>query len=236
MGTIKNTILGTTRKGRALRASGLCVALAVALIGIVALAHPATGESQPISLKVQEAGGVDAPAASPASPENLMVESGEAESTPPQETNEEDPGEMVVNADAPAVASTDQSQAPRNNPSGAETASGTASSTSTPGHTHTWIDQTEIVHHDAVYTTVWHDPVYETKTTYHDVCVQCGAILDGGKAAEHLKSGTCTNYRTGVPYTEQVLISEGYSEQVLVTAAYDETIVVGRYCACGAKL
>ena len=106
---------------------------------------------------------------------------------------------------------------------------------STPSHVHNWINKTEIIHHDAVYETVWHEPVYETRTTYHDICNQCGAILDGGKAAQHLKSTSCTSCSTDVPRSEQVLVSEGYSERILAQAAWDETVVVGKYCSCGAN-
>ena len=242
MSNIKNVILGTTRKGRALRVTGLCVALAITALGTMYLAQPAIGESQPPSLRnavdlssTHDADDFGVLAESLTSAENPTGEIEGTESSPTQAESATMADEMIASGDSPTVAMAEQSQVPHSDSTGAEVSPNPEQSPSTSSHAHQWIDQTQTIHHDAVYTTVWHNPVYETRTTYHDVCVQCRAILDGGKAAEHLKNTSCTNYRTGVPFTEQVLVSEGYSEQVLITAAYDETIIVGRYCACGAK-
>ena len=58
-------------------------------------------------------------------------------------------------------------------------------------------------------------PVYET--VYHDVCHQCGAILDGGLASEHLATTDCSSWgsqsfqvQTGT-YTE-VIPEQGHWE------------------------
>lgn len=99
--------------------------------------------------------------------------------------------------------------------------------------------EAEYKHHDAVYDTVHHPE--EGHTEVHDVCHNCGAIIDG-IATEHIEQ----NYMNGClsygmkeiwvvdnpAWDEQVvvkpewdeLIKEAWDEQVLVKEAYDETI------------
>lgn len=101
---------------------------------------------------------------------------------------------------------------------------------SKPQHTHNWVPQTTVVHHDAVYRTdtIYHPAVIE----YHTVCNSCGAIIDG-HAVEHLESsGTCESYTTN----KQVVISNEWYEEVqtLVSDAWDETVTTGYTCSCGA--
>ena len=249
MKNLKQTILGTTVRGRTLRAAALCAVIALTAFGVIALTTPTAAP--------QDLGGNAQKAAQTPNISSALALEPEKQSTQLDVNATKEASAGDESKDTPAItddkSSTDQdSQAAR--ASNADAASSKPSDTnashkpagqqdtsapsteSAPSHVHTWIDKTETVHHDAVYETVWHEPVYETRTTYHDVCVQCGAILDGGLAGQHLKNGSCTNYRTGVPFTGQVLVSEGYSEQVLVQPAWDETVVTGKYCSCGANV
>ena len=49
------------------------------------------------------------------------------------------------------------------------------------------------------------------KTEYHDVCNECGMILDGGIAADHLLETPCSSYSTGVPFDVQ----DGWYEEII---------------------
>lgn len=249
MKDLKQTVLGTTVRGRTFRVAALCAIIALTTFGVVALMMP-TAAPQNLGGNAQKA------AQNPNISSALVLESEEQSAqldvNKSQETSAGDESKdapdtttdsLTIEQDT-QTAGTTKANVASSKPSDANTSHQQAgqqspsvpSTESAPSHVHTWIDKTETVHHDAVYETVWHEPVYETRTTYHDVCVQCGAILDGGLAGQHLKNGSCTNYRTGVPFTEQVLVSEGYSEQVLVQAAWDEMVVTGKYCSCGANV
>ena len=98
---------------------------------------------------------------------------------------------------------------------------------------HLWVPEYGSVHHDAVYEQVWHDPVYETETTYHTVCNDCQAVIDG-TAAQHIADTGHSGYSTDVPIANEVIVQEGYYEDVLTEEAYDETVQTGYVCAsCG---
>ena len=119
-------------------------------------------------------------------------------------------------------------------------------------HTHSWVEQTQTVHHDAVYTTVHHDEVghYETKEitpAYTDsdyyICKFCGATFltnyDCGVHCATVDGGTYKlvfgEYHPAVTQDVYVVDQAAYDEQVLQSAAYDETIVTGYVCStCGA--
>ena len=117
---------------------------------------------------------------------------------------------------------------------------------STPSHTHSWVAQTETVHHEAEYTTVHHDAVYDT--IHHDakkvsvvICLDCGAENPGiDHIKEHVKNGgnggtTVIDKVIQEAWDEQVLVSAAWDEQVLVKGAWDETITTGYKCSgCGA--
>ena len=79
----------------------------------------------------------------------------------------------------------------------------------------------EIVHHDAVYETVHHEE--EGHTEVHDVCHNCGAIIDG-IATEHIEQ----NYMNGcLSYGMKeiwVVDKPAWDEQVVVKPAWDETV------------
>lgn len=101
---------------------------------------------------------------------------------------------------------------------------------SKPQHTHNWVPQTTVVHHEAQYQTIHHDAVYGTRVT----CNQCHADLTNQDVFAHfqesfLSGGNCESYST-VDYQ----ISPAWDEQVLVSDAWDETVTTGYTCSCGA--
>lgn len=98
---------------------------------------------------------------------------------------------------------------------------------SKPQHTHNWVPQTTVVHHDAQYQTIHHDAVYGTRVT----CNQCHADLTNQDVFAHfeesfLNGGSCESYST-VDYK----ISPAWDEQVLVSDAWDETVTTGYKCS-----
>lgn len=98
---------------------------------------------------------------------------------------------------------------------------------SKPQHTHNWVPQTTVVHHDAQYQTIHHDAVYGTRVT----CNQCHADLTNKDVFAHfeesfLNGGSCESYST-VDYQ----ISPAWDEQVLVSDAWDETVTTGYKCS-----
>lgn len=98
---------------------------------------------------------------------------------------------------------------------------------SKPQHTHNWVPQTTVVHHDAQYQTIHHDAVYGTRVT----CNQCHADLTNQDVFAHfeesfLNGGSCESYST-VDYQ----ISPAWDEQVLVSDAWDETVTTGYKCS-----
>ena len=116
-------------------------------------------------------------------------------------------------------------------------------------HTHSWVEQTQTVHHDAVTQQVYvvdqeayDEPVY----TWYDIsiCKHCGAeFFTGLECAEHCALGSCNNgygttyytksyqEQTGTTHHDEV----GHYETQTVQAAYDETVVTGYVCStCGA--
>lgn len=102
---------------------------------------------------------------------------------------------------------------------------------SKPQHTHNWVAETTVVHHDAVYETVYHPAVKE----YRNICNGCLADITGNEAAHTENAMLNGNYDCGGWHGEWVIISNEYNEQILVQNAYDETVATGRYiCACGA--
>ena len=98
---------------------------------------------------------------------------------------------------------------------------------SKPQHTHNWVPQTTVVHHDAQYQTIHHDAVYGTRVT----CNQCHADLTNQDVFAHFEEsfsngGSCESYST-VDYQ----ISPAWDEQVLVSDAWDETVTTGYKCS-----
>lgn len=110
---------------------------------------------------------------------------------------------------------------------------GSASEPSQPSHTHSWVEQTKTVHHDAEYKTVHHDAV----TAERYVCNGCEASFESSSSLsahkkEAIKNGNsaCTSSRV-----DTVVIQAAYDEKVLVKDAWSETVVTGHKCSgCGA--
>ena len=149
--------------------------------------------------------------------------------------------------------------------SGGTQSSGSSSGTTTkPTHTHNWVAQTKVVHHNAEYTTqwvqdsaAWDEPVYEEEPVYTEVekvrCNGCGAEFDRiEEMDEHCwyyldnyddfshggYSVVWYNVQTGTQKVQTGTIhheATGHNEQVLTKAAYDETVTTGYKCSgCGA--
>ena len=99
---------------------------------------------------------------------------------------------------------------------------------SKPQHTHNWVPQTTVVHHEAQHQTVHHDAVVE----YRCICNGCGADITGF-ATSHFKDNFfngCQSY-TNAP----VIVQEAWDETVEVSPAWDETVTTGHSCSgCGA--
>lgn len=131
--------------------------------------------------------------------------------------------------------------------------SNTSSKPSTPAHTHTWKDETKVVHHDeegywdtVVVKEAWVEevPKYEQKVL--SICNGCGKDITGNIDA-HLKSEmlagnmACGGYHSevrqvqvGVDKINHPAVTE--KKWVVSKPAWDETIVVGSVCSgCGAK-
>lgn len=109
---------------------------------------------------------------------------------------------------------------------------GSASEPSQPSHTHSWVEQTKTVHHDAEYKTVHHDAVTKGVT----VCTGCWQEVSdpAAHAKEALKNNNYTCGNAG--YTvKTVTVQEAYDEKVLIKDAWSETVVTGHKCSgCGA--
>lgn len=121
-------------------------------------------------------------------------------------------------------------------------------------HTHTWVDKTETVHHDAVghYETVQvgtkhHDEVGHNEPIYDTmyVCTTCGySDASLNKVRFHANQSCNRNYRTEKTQigTEWVVDEPAYDEPITEDrwiqdqAAYDEEVVVETVCSsCGEK-
>lgn len=101
---------------------------------------------------------------------------------------------------------------------------------SKPQHTHNWIPQTTVVHHDAVYQTIHHDAV--TEEIY--ICNNCNANITSDPWGHINDSflngdGSCGGY-----HSEWKVTSPAWDETVEVSPAWDETVTTGYTCSCGA--
>ena len=92
---------------------------------------------------------------------------------------------------------------------------------SKPQHTHNWLPQTTVVHHDAQYKTIHHDAVVECR----DICNQCGADITGNVAG-HMEQGSCVSHSN-----KYIETSPAWDEQILVSNAWDETVTTGYKCS-----
>lgn len=116
--------------------------------------------------------------------------------------------------------------------SGSNGGSSNSGGGSKPQHTHNWVPQTTVVHHDAQYQTIHHDAVYGTGVE----CNGCFAQFDSyGAWKAHcnsqLDSGNtdCMGY-----HTINIVLEQAWDETVEVSPAWDETITTGYVCSgCG---
>lgn len=125
-------------------------------------------------------------------------------------------------------------------------------SESKPSHSHTWVEQTQVIHHEAtghyeqvVVQAAWTEqvPIYEMVAV--EICGNCGADCTAdpaGHIKEHMlngtgNAGTHTEYRNIQTGTETVEHPAVYEQKwIQDQAAYDETKVTGYVCSgCGAK-
>ena len=93
---------------------------------------------------------------------------------------------------------------------------------SKPQHTHNWLPQTTVVHHDAQYKTIHHDAVVECR----DICNQCGADITGNVAGHMEQSFSCVSHSN-----KYIETSPAWDEQILVSNAWDETVTTGYNCS-----
>ena len=143
-----------------------------------------------------------------------------------------------------------------NSNSGSNSGSNSSSTApSKPAHSHTWVEVTQVVHHDEVghnetyqelVKEAWDEevPVYEEKA--RSICKGCGEDITG-KVTEHQKNAIKKgNYQCGGYHTEYLTIQTGTNtvhhdaeyvtktRYVVDKEAYDETIVTGYKCSeCG---
>lgn len=131
--------------------------------------------------------------------------------------------------------------------------SNTSSKPSTPAHTHTWKDETKVVHHDeegywdtVVVKEAWVEEVPKYDTVARDICNGCGKDItddiDGHLKSEMLAGNmACGGYHTewkqvqvGVDKINHPAVTE--KKWVVSKPAWSETVVVGSVCSgCGAK-
>ncbi|MCM1646176.1 hypothetical protein [Thomasclavelia ramosa] len=107
--------------------------------------------------------------------------------------------------------------------SGSNGGSSNSGGGSKPQHTHNWVAQTTVVHHEAQYQTIHHDAVYETRA----VCNNCGTVFNNQtEVNSHMLNGTCESYST-----KPVEVSPAWDETVEVSPAWDETVTTGYKCS-----
>lgn len=114
--------------------------------------------------------------------------------------------------------------------SGSNGGSSNSGGGSKPQHTHNWVPQTTVVHHDAVYQTIHHDAI--TEEIY--ICNNCNANITSDPWGHINDSflngdGSCGGY-----HSEWKVTSPAWDETVEVSPAWDETITTGYTCSCGA--
>ena len=103
---------------------------------------------------------------------------------------------------------------------------------SKPQHTHNWVPQTTVVHHEAQVQTVHHDAVYGTGVE----CNGCFAQFNSYEAwlahsDSQLDNGNnnCMGY-----HTIKIVLEQAWDETIEVSPAWDETVTTGYSCSCGA--
>lgn len=132
----------------------------------------------------------------------------------------------VATSDGSSAAAGGSTSAAAGSSGSSNSAGSSSTSSSSSSHAHSWVAQTETVHHDAKYRTVSHAAVKERVT----VCDSCGKDITGSYTS-HKKSTGHTSY-----HYETRTIKAAYTEKVLVSSAWDETVTTGYKCSgCGAS-
>lgn len=143
------------------------------------------------------------------------------------------------NGSAPTGGSSNQSQGGGSGAGGDSGSNGSSGGSnnsggeSKPQHTHNWVAQTTVVHHDAQYQTVHHDAVYGTGVE----CNGCSAQFDSyGAWKAHCNSQLDSGNTNCMGYhTINIVLEQAWDETVEVSPAWDETITTGYVCSgCGA--
>lgn len=148
---------------------------------------------------------------------------------------------------APAHAAKDSGVGSPSNGKPTPKGGGDGSDGSGQKHSHSWIPQTVMVHHDAKYDYVYHDAVTEGAL----VCNHCNARFDSVDAwGTHIDAYINEYLATNPPFedgshtilvpnasyrTESVIVQPAWEERVLVSEAWDEVVAAGSVCSgCGA--
>ena len=131
--------------------------------------------------------------------------------------------------------------------------SNTSSKPSTPAHTHTWKDETKVVHHDeegywdtVVVKEAWVEEVPKYKTEVRAICNTCNEDITGTNIPLHVKEHMLAGNDKGGHREEVRQVQVGIDKinhpavtekkWVVSKPAWDETVVVGSVCSgCGAK-
>ena len=122
--------------------------------------------------------------------------------------------------------------------------SSNSSSKNESTHTHDWVAQTKVVHHDEV----GHNEQVLVKEAYdeqvavvHDFCNTCNidltanGISASAHAKEHMLNGENGGHHSGVVYNVVHHEAQYTTKYVVDTPAYDETVITGYKCSkCGA--
>ena len=131
--------------------------------------------------------------------------------------------------------------------------SNTSSKPSTPAHTHTWKDETKVVHHDeegywdtVIVKEAWVEEVPKYKTEVRAICNTCNEDITGTNIPLHVKEHMLAGNDKGGHREEVRQVQVGVDKinhpaviekkWIVSKPAWDETVVVGSVCSgCGAK-
>ncbi len=101
------------------------------------------------------------------------------------------------------------------------------------GCAHEWLPAYDTIAHPAETHTVEHAAQYATKASFHTMCNECGALIDG-IAAEHLKASGHAGFTTDVPLDETIQIAPVWTETVIDKDASTESVQTAWKCSqCG---
>lgn len=102
-------------------------------------------------------------------------------------------------------------------------------------HVHSWQQNVELEHHDAITHQVTHDAIMGTALVPHTICNACEDVIDG-QTAEHAEATGHLSYTPDVPRPEPYVAQAAWAETVVDQEAYDEVVVRTETCSeCDAK-